>query len=365
MKVDFRLKEVLARYKLDQHGVIHEIAAAVGANRHTIARLYNNRSPSVGLAVLGQVCTWLVEKGVPQEELPGSLFGTGRGSLWDAIARQGGEVTIYLGEYQPITQADVVWRWISRRDAAVAAMVVKQLSTGSKGHSTPQLGFTYVPFRYSPADHLVDAGLLAEDIDRTREIFEQTYQAGQSGTAIIIGSQRVNYLLEFFVADLFGCRPFALPAREPCVPFFSVYRPTDQNTPSCFGGPSNPFRRRDNTTPGLHYIGDRGHWMTVPWVKERQDAGVVIALTDHRRRSVALAVFGFSGRATEAIGRQLLLREDLFWPPSGIKLKAREVGVFICQLTYAPPGKGIAEGQGQVRSFEVIPLSERTLKAFL
>jgi len=366
MKVECRLKELLGEHGLDRHGVILEIAAGVGANRHTIAKLYNDRAGSVSFTLLARLCNWLTENGVPPEELPGALFGSGRAALWSAIARQGGDVTLYLGEYQPPAEGEVIWRWISRRDAAVAALMVQRLSAGTEGGPRPpRLNFHYLPFQYSPADHIVDERVLEKDISRTKEVFDQMQQDVRPGTAILVGSQRVNYLLEFFVADLFGCRPFTTPSGEPSVPFFSVYRESDQNTPSCFGARRNPFRRKDSGRPGLHYLNERGNWVTCPWVRETQDAGIVISLKDHRRKSIALAVFGFSGRATEAVGEQLALREDLFWPPA-VRLKSRDVGVFICKLAYVPVDKE-DEFRGHIRlsACDVIPLTPHTLERFL
>ncbi|MDI9434308.1 MAG: helix-turn-helix transcriptional regulator [Planctomycetota bacterium] len=366
MKVEFRLKELLGRYGQDYHGVIGDLANWAGVNRHTIARLYNDRATSVSFVLLSRLCSWMAEKGIPADELPGGLFGAGRAPLWNTMARQGGEVTIYLGEYQPISAGEVTWRWISRRDSTVASELVQQLSSGTEGGTpAPRLNFRYLPFRYSPADHVVDAGLLNEDMNRTREVFRQTQQNPEPGTAIIIGSQRVNYLLEFFVADLFGCKPFTPSAGPPSVPFFSVYRQSDQNTPSCFGGTRNPFQQKDSTTAGLHYLNDRGNWVVCPWAREEQDAGVVIAVNDHRRKSITLALFGFSGRATEAIGRQLVGKEDLFWPPT-LKRKNREVGVFICRLTYTPSESEYdSRGDVQMQTCEVTRLEEKTLDKFV
>jgi len=366
MKVEIRLKELLGQYGLDRHGVIGEIAAEVGVNRHTIAKLYNNRTVSLNLTLLGRLCNWLTKNGVPADELPGALLGSGQAALWNAIARQGGEVTIYLGEYQPLTEGEVVWRWISRRDSAVAALIVQRLSAGTEASSRPlRLRFQYLPFRYSPADPIVDRRLLEEDLRRTKDVFENMQQDVRPGTAILVGSQRVNYLLEFFVADLFGCRPFVTPSSEPSVPFFSVYRQSDQNTPSCFGGRKNPFRRKDSGKPGLHYLNERGNWVTCPWVPETEDAAVVISLKDHRRKMTALAVFGFSGRATEAAGEQLALREDLFWRPA-VQHKTKDVGIFVCKLAYGPADKADkVHGHFQMDSCDVIPLATRTLERFL
>ena len=364
MQVECRLKEVLGEHGLDHHGVIQEIAADIGVNRHTIAKLYNNRTPSLSFTLLSRLCNWLAEHHVPSDQLPGALLGSGRAPLWSAVARQGGEVTIYLGEYQITQKEEILWRWIARRDATVAAKMVHQLSKDTQGGSSaPRLDFEYVPFRYSPVDHIVDTHILEEDIRRTRSLFNRI-QRGTQVTSIIIGSQRVNYLLEFCVADLCGCRPFVLPTGEPSVPFFSVYRPTDQSTPSCFGGMENPFRSKDKNKPGLHYMNDKGQWATCPWIRNEQDAGVVITVRDHRSGSMVLAIFGLSGLATEAVGEQLVLKEDLFWPPA-VRFKSKDVGVYICRLTYAPNGDSPSQGRIKAGSCEVISLGERTLERFL
>jgi len=92
---------------------------------------------------------------------------------------------------------------------------------------------------------------------------------------------------------------------------------------------------------------------------------VVIAVNDHRRKSITLALFGFSGRATEAIGRQLVGKEDLFWPPT-LKRKNREVGVFICRLTYTPSESEYdSRGDVQMQTCEVTRLEEKTLDKFV
>jgi DNA-binding Xre family transcriptional regulator len=67
MKVESRLKEVLAEHGLDHHGVIQEIAQAVGVNRHTIAKLYSDRSPGVTFALLGGVGIWGAPSGGPAD----------------------------------------------------------------------------------------------------------------------------------------------------------------------------------------------------------------------------------------------------------------------------------------------------------
>jgi len=367
MDIGIRLKKLLAEYELDKHGIIRRIAADLDVDRHTIAKLYNNRSPTVSLALMGRLCTWLQSHGVPAEELPGLLFSTGRAPLWEAIARQQEEVTLFLGEYLSARQPSLASRWIASSDAVVAARVVQQLSMGgSQGTPGPRIKLAHVPFRYSPNDPTVDKQPLAEDIRRTGEIFTQLKERGTTENTIIIGSQRVNYLLEHFVADLFSCRPFVNATGKAVVPFFSVYRETDQHTPSCFGGPQHPYRGRDSRMPGIHYVNSQGHWETCPWVQDREDAGIVITQREHRRRRITLAAFGFSGWATEAVGEQLVLREHLFWPPS-TELKAKDVGIYICKFKYPPQLEALRSGTGAEDASiqcEVLPLSDHTVRRF-
>jgi DNA-binding Xre family transcriptional regulator len=366
MEVKIRLKKLLAEHDLDKYGVIQRMAADMEVNRHTIAKLYNDRAPTVSLDLLGRLCTWLQSQKVPAGALPGDFFSTGRTALWEAIARQQ-EITLYLGEYHATKPPFAASRWISTRDSAVASTIIEQLSTGTETRSPwPGLKFAYIPFRYSPGDHNVDQRLLDEDIARTGAIFARLKANPKPGTTtIIIGSQRVNYLLEFFVADLFGCRPFTASSGKPVVPFFSVYRETDQNTPSCFGGPYNPFRQIGRSVPALHYVNEKGKWATCPWIDQRQDAGIVISLNDHRSRSVTLAVFGFSGLATKAVGEPLVVKECLFWP-SSVELPDREIGIYICKLSYKPSDHVDAlQEDTETDSCDPIALSDRTLKRFL
>ncbi len=361
MQVEIRLRRLLARHQLDGHGIIQQMAKDIGINRHTVAKLYNNRTPTVSLSLLSQICSWLLAHGVPAQELPGGLFGSGRAALWEAIARQGGEVSLFQGEYQSTTQPTVASRWISTSDSIAAGRVVQQLSQVSEtGERMPPLKFVYVPFRHSPGDPHLNQRLLKEDIRHSEQLFAALKANPKPGATIIIGSQRVNYLLEFFVADLFGCRPFETPTVKNPIPFFSVYRQTDRNTPSCFGGPEHPYRRRDRELPGLHYINEKGKWTSCPWHKDLHDAGIVIAVNDHSRHSIILALCGFSGRATESLGQQLILKEDLFWPPS-VELKGKDVGIYLCKLSYTLTAGGMREGHPS-EICDIVALNERTLK---
>ena len=338
MHISLRLRKLLAEHNLDKHGIIQEMASDIHVERHRLNNLFRPRPATISLDLLGEVCSWLVAHQVPPESLPGGLFSTGRTDLWEAIARTR-HVTLYLGEYQSTTQPAVANRWIASSDALVEARLIQKLSMGAgQGSGGPSIKPVHVPFSYVHKDANVDQGVPAQDIRHTGRIYAQLKASAEPGTTILIGSQRANYLLEHFVADLFGCKPFTPPqgTGKVRVPFFSVYRDRDRYTPSAFGGKENPFRRRDRNVSGLHYL-SKGKWITCPWVEGRQDAGVVITRWDHPPNAITLALVGFSGRATEALGEQLVLKEKCFWPPA-TQMKGTDLGIYLCKLTY-PAGR--------------------------
>ena len=134
--------------------------------------------------------------------------------------------------------------------------------------------------------------------------------------------------------------------------------------PSCFGGRENPFRQKDKNKTGLHYMDGR-RWVTLPWKNNQQDAGVVVVEQNPKTNSVSLAIFGFTGRATEAIGEQLVKKQEKFWPPN-TTARGRNIGIYICRLTYEPlSSEEEAVGKVGLTSCEVIELKESTLESYL
>jgi len=198
-----------------------------------------------------------------------------------------------------------------------------------------------------------------ESIRQDKAASEDAYkkiraQWGQS-TSVLIGSQRVNHVVEHLVADLFGCDPFKPQRKNNRVPFYMCYRGTDRAVPSCFGGLKNPPGRRTKSVPGMYCIDDDEKWTTYPWERARQDAGIVITIYEPGTQGAALVVFGFSGQSTEIVGEQLLQDADAFWPPQ-VETRGKRVGIYICRLE-------MLEGGGQ--DFTVIPIGESVLKRFL
>jgi hypothetical protein len=189
-------------------------------------------------------------------------------------------------------------------------------------------------------------------------------QSDKNTSSILIGSQRVNYLLEYFVANLFKCTPFTS-YEQLRVPWFTVYRESDHQVPSCFGGKTRPGGGSQATMPGLHYINEKGKWTALPWRMHQQDGGVVVVVRDHDKDSVNMAIFGFGGVTTETIARFTVLQEEQFVEPQW-ETSSKEIGVFICTLKYRSsrlPGE--TEETVTPSSYEIIPMKERILKKFL
>jgi len=362
MKIEIRLKNLLQKYKLDRHGVIKQIADETKVDRHKISAYYNNEVSKISLDVLAGICLWLKRKGVPATELPGSILGTRPSQLWQAVTTPG-RVTIYLGEGQQTEPPAAAWRWISRRDATVAASFVRELSIPSEiGGSRPQVNLEYVPFRWDTKN----AGTkkpFAKDIRNTKRIFHQMRANSCGTTSILIGSQRVNYLLEYLVADLFNCEPFCPQNRQARVPFYQVYRESDRKVPSCFGGMKNPWCRKSATVAGIHYLDDKGNWTSCQWKENKQDAGVIIELYDPGTKSLEIALFGFSGRTTEAVGNQFFQNKDRFWPPP-VQFKGKQIGVYICRFDFAERTRTTKAEAVQVKKSDIISLDENIMRKF-
>jgi hypothetical protein len=365
MKIEFQLQDFLREHGFDKHGVINTLAAEMGTTRQNVSRMYNGRAKKISLDHLGKLCTWLVDKHkVNPNRLPGALFNCQRASLWEAIRRHSDKTTIYLGEYLSVKGPKIIWRWISRRDSEVASAVVQALSSNPEGLSNTGINIKYVPLRYSPELLDVDEQVLKQDIRRTEVIYKKLRGGSDPVTAIFIGSQKVNHLLEYFVADLFDCRPFIIGSGQVGVPFYYIYRESDQKIPSCFGGTHNPAVTRNKSKPGIHYINKAGKWSIAPWVQGQQDSGIVISLKDNNDHFMALSIFGFTGRATQAIGERLDAWAENFWPPTAL-IKSKEIGIYICKLQYAPEKADDDQGRIELNSFDILPLSKQTIKRFV
>ncbi len=365
MAINIRLKEVLRSIDKDSHGIIQDMARALDVDRHKISDLYNNRATSIRLDLLGRITEWLEMQGVPSNELLGELFGTQPSQLWEAIGSSE-SVAFYLGENRQTKGPAAAWRWISRRDAATAGRFIQQLSAHNQNLAIrPEFRHEYVPFRYEGNNYDISQEPLKSDIRRARGIYDAMCRKRQGQSKILVGSQRVNYLLEFWIAELFNCKPFVESKKGPKIPFFFVYRESDRRVPSCFGGAYNPYCPKDSNIAGVHYMTRADRWATSAWEKGKSDAGLIILVHDPRIKSIQMAVFGFTGIATEAMGDALIYNETKFWPPP-FSIKGREIGVFVCVLDFKISNSEDSHDQVvKTENCKILPISESLLKKFL
>ena len=367
MKIEIRLKKVLNDHGLDRHGVVQKIATGAKVHRRTIGKLYNNTARNPSLRVLGLVCDWLIRNGVPAASLPHALIGCQPSGLWEAVA-QPGLVTLYLGQYEESADGAAVMLWLSRRDSTVAAEIVKELTTPTsrvRRRNPPRMSIQYVPFEFHRLASRINRKHVEGDIKRSESFFRRMVDLRGRSSSIIIGSQRVNYLLEHFVADLFSCKPFEPVSKEIRVPFHLVYRDRDRAVPSCFGGFDKPLGMTGPRNPGLHYLhtdeDGKLQWVRCPWKSRHDDAGVVIIC--RYDRAVEMALFGFSGWATESLGRQLLSPGGTspFWPLTYRAHKGAEIGIYVCVLNCMEETL-VDQGSAVVcRNIKIIPLGESLL----
>jgi hypothetical protein len=363
MIVKMRLKKLLQEYNLYQRGIRQVMARDLGLHRQTISKMFDGETGTISTTTLSSVCTWLMDHGVPLKVLPAALFGRGRGKLWQEIAAKE-KCNCFIGEYHEPREPEVLWKWLSRSDTTALGVFAQQLSIPQEENiSTPGLFFEYIPFHHPLQSYDIRQDPLAQDIQRSGKIFQKML-SDKNTSSILIGSQRVNYLLEHFVADLFKCTPFTA-SMQPRVPWFTVYRESDHMVPSCFGGKIRPGSDKNCSEPGLHYINEKGKWVAFPWHLHEQDGGVVIVVRDHEKDTMNMAVFGFGGLTTEAIARITVLQEENFIEPQW-ETSNREIGVFICLVKYqANHLPGEIEETVTPTEYEIIPMKEKILKQFL
>ncbi|TKB06590.1 helix-turn-helix transcriptional regulator [Desulforhopalus sp. IMCC35007] len=378
MKLEWRLKQVLEKNNLYKFGVESHIANDCGFHRHTVGKLLRNQVQSSKLEVLEKICGWLIEKGVPAETLPGALFGVRPSGLWQAMGHSK-KILIFLGEYHlkgrtittPQASPPVS---ISRHDSIVSSKIIHFLSTENELRDTrPSVKMLYVPFYFTPGVSDVRGDGLAGDKDRASRIFENMRKdKGTGRSTILIGSQRVNYLVEYMVADLFNCEPFSPADNEPNVPFYLCYRKFDRLVPSCFGGEKNPSGGTGENCHGTYYLDKNFNWQFLEWQRRIADAGIVIITRE--ADTVEMAAFGFSGRSTNAIGNALLQKSEYFWPDNGngenctVVAGGKEIGVYICQVEFCE--QNTKSEDWAYENFEndmvkIIPLNRKVLKKYL
>lgn len=364
MHMEMRLKKILADSRLDERGVIQKIAEETGLHRHTVRKIYHNKLRSPSLDTLEKICDWLIANGVPRSLLPHGLFGMRPSDLWQAIAAPG-EVVLFIGKHTETRESNALFEWIAQRDAGVMARIVQLLSEPGQIEQRPKVRIEYVPFRFERRRRGGSNTVFEEDAAKAAAMYEALKTNASRRSAILIGSQRVNYLVECLIADLFGCKPFVpVQEQDADVPIYHIYRDAEHSVPSCFGGEKTLPGCTEQVEPGTYYRDANGEWQGLPWKRAERDAGIVITVRNPGSDTMRVAVFGLSGWGTAEVGRQLCINPDFFWQAK-MDGGCPRVNVFVCSIVFAPNGASNGEDEVKIESFKVIPLDNKMLKKYL
>ena len=131
-----------------------------------------------------------------------------------------------------------------------------------------------------------------------------------------------------------------------------------------------PANAKGAKKPGVYYLEGtktgRLEWVHCPWRSRKEGAGIVVVGYEPGIQRLEMALIGFSGWCTEALGRQLLRPQgaDKFWPPY-IERKGKHIGVFICRFKMKSE---TTPGGGEIirpTDFKIITLDEEVIERCL
>jgi hypothetical protein len=299
---------------------------------------------------------------VPADQLPQALFCAQASDLLEAIASHRG-VKIYVAEYQRRGRDATAMTWIASRDAIVASELIRVLSSRA-APSKLQVGMEFVPFHVPPVGADLPEQEFREDVRRAEAAFRQMRAREGETVAVLVGSQRVNYMVELMVASLFRAKPFQPATGKRRVPFHLAYHGDDRLVPSCFGSRSNPPGVTGPFQTGLWYQERPGKWVRCPFERDKKDAGIVITVHEPGCNALEMAIFGFSSAATEAMGRRLHSMNE-FWPPC-VESRGKRIAVHVCMFDLVCEGKDRATtGAVHAENFQIEALSAQVLEASL
>jgi DNA-binding Xre family transcriptional regulator len=360
MRIVIRLRQLLAQHDRDRKGIMKQIADETGISWDVVDRLYHGKARQVYFHVLERLCDWL-HRNHMGEGLPGALFGTEPSGLLSALAAHG-ELTIYVGEYHEELSHGFTRISLSRADDEVGSLVVALLSGAmaplEKRAPLIQFEKVYVPSYIASGASGASASKSrsAGPPEAVMRLFRRMRSRQSASAAVLIGSQRANYLTEVFVADLFGCTPFA--PGSGVVPFHIVWPGGAKPPPaSCFGGPGAPGSVRDEREPGVYYRTDSGKWAFLPSRRGQRDVGLAIIRQDHARGRIEMAIFGVSGQATSAMGEILRRHPDRLWPAPEPIGRGLDLRMCLCEFASVPRRSGSpAAHRGALQLINVMPL---------
>ncbi len=353
MRIELRLKSIMRKHNLLHYGIETKMANELHLNRQTIRKLLHNKAVNPNLDTLSKICGWLVENGVPSESLPGDLFGVRPSGLWAAIGDLK-NVACYLGLYNHGQNLPDDYKTIARYDAAVLSKIINKITSSAElRNAHPVIDVRYVPFQNSPRSRRPGGAAFEFDKSGARHIYRDMRKNEKKTVSILLGSQRVNYLVEYFVADLFGLEPFKTLRGKKLPPLFLCYRGYDRHVPSCFGGKNTPRALDGAARPGMYYQEKKNDWKLIEWNNGMQGCGAVFIIREETR--IEIALFGLSGRSTSAIGNALITHPHKFYPDFVLEdevsriPRGREVYGYACKVEF-DKNKGTKQGLSWIDS---------------
>ncbi|MGH7134652.1 MAG: hypothetical protein ACREHD_02870, partial [Pirellulales bacterium] len=251
MKVALKLAQLLQRYgEGTQRGRINAIVEGMKkkgghVERHTVAALLKNEVKYLSLEVLGPLCEYLIDLGVPAAILPGALFELVPGGFMEMLANSR-DLAFCLGQRRHETwpgqdfvvatdsqlQSELLARILRCRRPADEAAPPVAAGESADYHRLHQF-FLTAPERDSPEQWTAVFGAAREHYDRV--------DAQGADTALIaLGSNKVNSMVELILASAFAATPFesqdevAHPRDRAC-PLMFRYRQRDPKPASCCG----------------------------------------------------------------------------------------------------------------------------------
>ncbi len=374
MRYSFRLAELLGHVPdpRKRPGTIKAIVEYTGLDRHQVAALLKNEVKYIPMKALSRLCDYLIEYGyVSADQLPGALFAVEPEHFWELLARRH-RLELCLGVRTTETEGWPEGAWVVASDSVLLGELLNGVSTlgGTAKHRTEgqeESGFSAAV--YPHPEHLRQSLVwspgqlpLDEVITRAREVYSGFCGPGGDKALICLGSVKSNPVVEFVLANAFGCEPFepqddvSKPSDRGC-PIFLRYRPDDPHPLASSAG-LRLSRKDKSTAPGIYYEAKDGSWKHCGWDLPHHDTALVFYVHRESQGRLEMVLGGFSGRATRLLSKTLASRAEDFWPPVYSR-HGIQVGAFIVQYTISPEEESTRDvlRTDLIAEAQVIPLS--------
>jgi hypothetical protein len=169
-----------------------------------------------------------------------------------------------------------------------------------------------------------------------RETFQRRRPPNTHTAHILIGSVKVNPVVDLLFASLFSTEPFKSQddvqhPRDRSCPILFRYRDDDPQPPSCIGG-LKLARNREAKDPGIYFETADGEWERCRWVENKKDAAFLLYAYQTGLARLDVACGGFSSRATDQMANDLEAIVSQIGKPAW-NTESLRVGLHIIEFT--------------------------------